>query len=322
MRVHIQNPGDEPGITEAQWHAAAALAGEPPHQVSFAGTPEGYAAARDQVELLIGATPELRRLPPLLAPRLRLVFVNAAGVDGLAPFDWLPPGVLLVNNSGTHAPKAGEYIAMAALMLASRMPELATAQRAGRWVQVLSPPLAGRRVTIIGTGDLGSAGARALRALGVPAVGVRTRAEPQPDFAEVVAVADLDAVLPRTDILVLACPLTPATRNLLDRRRLGLLPPGAGVANIGRGRLLDQDAVCDALEAGALGGAILDVTDPEPLPEGHRLWTTRNVIVTPHMSCDDPSSYNARSLSVLFANLRAWRAGETLPNRVDPARGY
>jgi phosphoglycerate dehydrogenase-like enzyme len=322
MRVHIQNPDDEFGITEAQWRDAAALAGEPAHDITFATTPDGYAAARGEIELLIGSTPALRPLPPLDAPRLRLVFVNNAGIDGLAPFDWLPEGVILLNNSGTHAPKAGEYIAMAALMLAARLPELAAAQRAGRWTPLFSPTLAGRRVTIVGTGDLGSAGARALRALGVAVTGVRTRAEPHPDFAAVAAVADIDRALAATDILVLACPLTPATHHLLDRRRLGLLPRGAGVVNLGRGRLLDQEALCDLLDAGCLGGAVLDVADPEPLPAGHRLWRTGSVIITPHVSCDDPSSYNARSLAVLFANLRAWRGGAALPNRVDPTRGY
>ena len=92
--------------------------------------------------------------------------------------------------------------------------------------------------------------------------------------------------------------------------------------NLGRGRLLEQDALCDLLDAGHLSGAVLDVFDPEPLPEGHRIWRTGNLIVTPHVSCDDPASYNARSLSILFANLRAWRAGLPLPNRVDVARGY
>jgi phosphoglycerate dehydrogenase-like enzyme len=322
MRVHIQNPDDEFGITEAQWREAAAKAGEPPHDLSFATTAEGYAAARDTVELLIGSTPTLRVLTPLLAPSLRMVFVNAAGVDGLAPFDWLPPHVVLVNNSGTHAPKAGEYIAMAALMLAARMPAMVAAQHAGAWRPVFAPTLAGRRVSIVGTGDLGAAGARTLRALGVTVTGVRTRAEPHPDFASVAAVADLDDVLARADIVVLACPLTPATLRLLDRRRLGLLPPGAGVVNLGRGRLIDQEALCDLLESGRLGGAVLDVTDPEPLPAGHRLWTTPNVVVTPHVSCDDPSTYNVLSLGVLFANLRAWRAGAAPPNRIDITRGY
>jgi len=264
----------------------------------------------------------LRRLLPLDGAALRLVFVTNAGVDGLAPFEWLPDGVTLLNNSGAHAPKAGEYIAMAVLMLAGRMPEMMTHQRAARWHPVFSAPVAGRRATIIGVGDLGAAGARTLRALGVGTVGVRTRAQPHPDFDEVVAVAELDEVLARSEFVVLACPLTEATRGLLDRRRLGLLPKGAGVVNIGRGRLLDQDALCDLLDSGQLGGAVLDVTVPEPLPADHRMWRTPNLVITPHVSCDDPTSYTALSLRILFANLRAWRRGEPLPNRVDTSRGY
>ncbi len=324
MRIHVQNPPDDLdfGITEALWHDVATRAGEPPHSLSFASAPEGFAAAHDEVELLVATTPSLRPLLPLTAPRLKLVFVNNAGVDALAPFDWLPPGATLINNSGTHGPKAGEYITMACLMLSGRLPAMATNQQAGRWLPLFSPTLTTRRVTIVGTGALGAAGARALRALGVKVTGVRTRAEPHPDFDAIVATADLDTVLPATDILVLACPLTPATLRLLDRRRLALLPEGAGVANIGRGRLIEQDALCDVLDAGRLGGAVLDVTDPEPLPEGHRLWTTPNVIITPHISCDDPSTYNARGLAVLFANLAVWRDGGAMPNMVDPSRGY
>jgi glyoxylate/hydroxypyruvate reductase A len=151
---------------------------------------------------------------------------------------------------------------------------------------------------------------------------VRTRAAPHPDFADIVAVADLDRVLARSEFLVLACPLTPATRGLLDRRRLGLLPAGAGVVNIGRGALLDGEALCDRLDDGSLSGAVLDVFDPEPLPPGHRMWRTPNLTITPHMSCDDPASYNDRSLAILLANLAALRAGKAAPNRVDPSRGY
>lgn len=326
MRIHIQTPPDDAafGLTPSVF--AAAAQDEPAHELSFGHAPADYAAVRDEVELLVGSPAMLRGLirafGTLGGARLRLVFVNAAGVDALAPFDWLPDGVALLNNRGTHGEKAGEYIAMAALMLAARLPALAAAQRAGHWRPVFAPPLARRRVAIVGAGDLGSAGARALRALGVTVTGINTRGAPHPDFAAMAPVAALDEVLPGTDILVLACPLTPATTHLLDARRLALLPAGAGVANLGRGRLADQAALCDALEAGHLSGAVLDVFDPEPPPEQDRIWRTPNLIVTPHVSCDDPATYNRRSLSILFANLRAWRAGETLPNRVDTARGY
>jgi len=152
--------------------------------------------------------------------------------------------------------------------------------------------------------------------------GIRARAEPHSFCTRVLIADDLDAVLPETEFLVLACPLTPATRHLIDRRRLGLLPRGAGVINIGRGAVVDQDALGDLLDSGHLGGAVLDVFAEEPIPPGHRLWTTRNLILTPHVSSDDPASYIPRSLDIFFGNLRALNDGRKLPNEVDLARGY
>jgi glyoxylate/hydroxypyruvate reductase len=321
MRIHVHTRPDDADfvMSPTHWQEAAARAGAPPHEVSFGTTDADWHAARDAAEVLVTHSGLVRKLAPL---RVKAVFVANAGVDGLAPFEWLPEGAMLLNNSGAHAHKAGEYIAMALLMLAARMPAMATTQREGKWQPVLTPPLAGRHATIIGTGDLGAAGAQLLRLLGVSTTGVRTVAKPHPDFDEIVGVAHLDAVLPRSEFVVLACPLTPATRGLLDRRRLGLLPAGAGVVNIGRGKLLDGEAVCDLLDSGHLSGAVLDVTDPEPLPDGHRMWRTRNLTITPHVSCDDPTSYTARSLDILFANLAALSAGKAPPNRVDVSRGY
>jgi phosphoglycerate dehydrogenase-like enzyme len=109
---------------------------------------------------------------------------------------------------------------------------------------------------------------------------------------------------------------------MLTRDRLSGLPRGAGIVNIGRGELLDQDALCDLLDSGHLSGAVLDVFSPEPIQPGHRLWTTPNVIISPHTAADDPATYNARSLDIFLENLRAWRGGEPLPNQFDIARGY
>jgi phosphoglycerate dehydrogenase-like enzyme len=132
----------------------------------------------------------------------------------------------------------------------------------------------------------------------------------------------LDSVLPASEFLILACPLTPQTSGLFDRRRLALLPRGAGLLNIGRGPLLDQDALCDLLQSGHLSGAILDVTAPEPPPPGDRVWATPNLVLTPHVSADNPVTYNPDSLDLFFANLAAFRAGRPMPNRVDTSRGY
>ena len=177
-------------------------------------------------------------------------------------------------------------------------------------------------MTIVGLGALGSGSARRLRLLGLHVTGVRTRAEPHPECDQVVAVAELDQVLRHTEFLVLACPLTEDTRELLDRRRIALLPRGAGVVNVGRGGLVEQDALLDALDTGHLGGAVLDVFTPEPVPSDHRLWRTPNLVMTPHMSSDDPGTYVARSLDIFFANLAARTDGRPLPNQVDVVRGY
>jgi len=208
------------------------------------------------------------------------------------------------------------------LLLANRVPQMVTHQRAGRWQKLWGAVLDGRRVTVIGLGALGGAAAMQATRFGMHVTGVRATTKPHPHCAEVITTAELDRALSRTEFLLLACPLTDATRGLIDRRRLSLLPRDAGVANIGRGALIDQDALCDLLDDGHLSGAVLDVFTPEPIPSGHRLWSTRNLIISPHTSADDPNTYNPRSLDLFFDNLRAWRDGKAMPNLFDPARGY
>ncbi len=327
MRIHIQIPATSVtgfAITPAHWQAALAKAGVSPDafDVSFADDPAGFAAGVSEAEMLVTASDVVRQYFPRQAPRLRAVFVTSAGVDRLAPYDWLPPGTVLLNNRGTHAAKAGEYAIMALLMLANRMPGLAAAQREQRWHRLYGSVLGGRRLTVIGTGTLGAAAARHARHFGLHVTGLRNRALPHPDFDVVAGIDTLDAVLPQTDYLLLACPLTEATRGLMDRRRLSLLPAGAGLVNMGRGPLLDQDALCDLLDAEHLGGAVLDVFVPEPVPPGHRLWTTKNLIMTPHVSADDPATYNIDSLVIFLENVRAHQAGQPMPNLVDLTLGY
>ncbi|MCL2428665.1 MAG: D-2-hydroxyacid dehydrogenase [Alphaproteobacteria bacterium] len=326
MRIHIQNPLDDPLFifTRSQWDEAAERAGAvgAGHALSIGESADEFARAMGAAEALITDTETIRRLMPVAAPKLRLVFATSAGLDMLAPFDWLPPDAVLLNNRGVHAAKAGEFAIMAVLMLASGIPAMITAQRAGRWEKRWGRVLDGARATVVGLGSLGGAAAGQARRFGMRVSGVRTRAGAHPDCERVVAVSALDQVLEETDFLLLACPLTETTRGLIDRRRIGLLPRGAGLVNIGRGGLLDQDALCDALERGHLGGAVLDVFAPEPVPAGHRLWTTPNLVMSPHTAADDPATYNPRSLDLFFANLRALAQGRALPNRFDTTRGY
>ncbi len=326
MRIHLHNPTNDPlfDFSLPMWEAAAARAPDigAGHHVTIGTTAEDFAHAMTGAEALICDAGVIKAHFPCHAPELRLLFVTNAGLDRLAPYDWLSQRVTLMNNRGTHAAKAGEFALMSILMLANRVPEMVTHQRAGRWHKLWGAAVGGRRVTVIGLGTLGGATAELAEKLGMVVTGVRASPAPHTACARVVGSADLDAVLAETDCLVLACPLTAATRNIMDRRRLGLLPKGAGIVNIGRGELADQDAICDLLDSGHLSGAVLDVFTPEPIPEGHRTWTTPNLIISPHTSADDPATYNPISLDLFLQNLRAYRDGRPLPNRFDTARGY
>ena len=325
MRIHIQSKPSATNteLTPADWHDAVARApdGATGHDVTFGSTPDALAPALQDAEILIAHAAILADgLPP--APKLRMVYATSAGLEKLAPYDWLPDGVALLNNRGTHAAKAGEYGLMALLLMVNHMPALMTAQREGRWHVAHGSVLRGKRLVVVGLGTLGGTTAGFARDFGMVVTGVRTTPEPHPGCERVVAVSEFDDVLPEADYLYLATPLTPATRHLLDRARIAHMPKGASVANVGRGGLIEQDALCDALESGHLAGAVLDVVEPEPIPPGHRLWTTPNLIITPHVSADDPATYNARSLDIFLDNLRAFRDGKELPNRYDTTRGY
>lgn len=330
MRLHIQNPAGEElfPVTPAQWQAALARnPGQPAFDVSFADDEAGFHAAMPQAEVLLTWTKVIKaRLTPGvlpgLAPRLKVIACTSAGLDRLQPFDWLPQGVALINNRGTHGVKAGEFAIMSLLMLGSRMPAILDNQRAATWDSIFSSALTGRTLGIVGLGTIGGAAARHARAFGMRVIGLRHGDAPHPDCDETHPIAALDTVLPACEFLLLCCPLTPATRGLIDARRLRRLPRGAKLINMARGAIWDQDAVCDLLDAGHLDGAVTDVTVPEPLPPESRLWRTKRLVVVPHVSSDDPATYNDRTLDILLANLAALRAGQPLPNRVWPERGY
>lgn len=330
MRIHVQNPADETvfPITPRQWQEALARSPDMADlQVSFASDEDGFRQAMQDAEILITWTREVHsRFPkgalPDAGPKLKAIFCTSAGLDRLAPFDWLPDGIALLNNRGTHAAKAGEFGIMSILMLANHIPFFADAQREGRWEPRFASVLSGRTVCVVGLGSLGGAVAQRAKQFGMTVIGVRSSARPHEACAEVVAQGDIDTILPRAEFLVLACPLTPETQGMIDSRRFALLPKGAKVVNIGRGALWDQEALCDALDAQHLAGAVTDVAVPEPLPAGHRMWRTPNLFITPHMSSDDPGTYNDRSLDILFENIRAARDGQPWPNRIHRDRGY
>jgi glyoxylate/hydroxypyruvate reductase A len=327
MRIHVHNPATPSvfSVTEAELAEATTRAGQDGrHSITFGTSAEDLEAALPEVEVLISGPGPIAEVLPLLqpdkAPRLRLIFTVAAGIDTLPP-DRVPP-VPFVNNRGAHGEKAAEFVAMALLMLTSGMPQFIADQQAKRWDQRFFRGLRGRRLTILGLGAMGGASAEQAAHFGMEVTGIRGTPAPHPACRDVVGIEQLESLLPESEFLLVSCPLTAKTRGILDRRRIGLLPKGGFVINIGRGPLIDQAALCDALDEGHLGGAILDVFDPEPVPPEDRVWTTRNLVMTPHAAVDDVVSYIPRSLDVFFGNLAALEAGHPLLTPVDFARGY
>jgi len=260
-----------------------------------------------------------------MAPRLCWIQTTGAGVDGLLPLDWLPRGITLTNNSGAHAAKAQDSGTMGLLMLNQRIPEVATAQRARQWVHAFSTPIAGKTALVLGFGDVGAAVGCGAKRLGLEVIAVTrsgSLSRPAARHADsVVPVAKLARVIGHADFVVVATPLTPETRNLLDADMLDRMKDGAGLMNIGRAAVVDYDAVRARLADGKLSGAILDVFSPEPLAASSPLWTTPNLMVLPHITCDDPR-YMSYLLDFWFENLARRLAGRKLKNIVEPARGY
>ena len=194
-------------------------------------------------------------------------------------------------------------------------------QRNHAWQPIYTTPVAGKTVIVIDFGDLGQGAGRAAKKLGAKVIAV-TRSGKAARPADVVfPVSRIDRVLPTADFVIVTTPLTPETRNLLDRRRLDLLKPEACLVNIGRSPVVDYEALREKLAQGTLAGAVLDVFQPEPLPADSPFWDTPNLIALPHVSCDDPR-YVDRLLDFWFENLARLRAGKRLKNLIDRRRGY
>ncbi len=280
-----------------------------------------FEASMANAEVLVTWDFPVRNLADI-APRLKWIHIIGAGVEHLAPMDWLPDGVQLTNNKGVHAAKGGEFGLMSILMLHNAMPAIVCNQRSALYDSIYSTPIAGKTLVLIGVGSIGKSVAAHAKAIGIEVVGVSRHGRPVDQVDQMVSVDQLDQVLPRADFVFIVTPLTDETRNLLDRRRLDLLKPGAGLINIGRAAVVDYQALVEKLEDGSISGAILDVFDQEPLPSDSPYWSVPNLIVTPHVSADDGRAYVAMTLSVFFDNMKRYLAGEPLHNRVNPDLGY
>jgi phosphoglycerate dehydrogenase-like enzyme len=252
------------------------------------------------------------------AKRLRWVQNMGAGVERFL-IPELPKGVALTRIAGIFGPWMAEYVLGWCLWHTQRTELFRAQQRESRWRQVDPLRLHGAELCIVGLGDIGRTIARAARGVGMRISGVSQSGRKAPGVDRVYRARDLDKPLASADFVVLTVPLTAATRGLIGARELARMKPSAWLVNIGRGPLVDEGALLEALSGKRIGGAVLDVFDEEPLPADHPLWKLENVVITPHIS--GPSTPD--EIGPIFDdNLRRYLARRPLRYQVDRRRGY
>jgi phosphoglycerate dehydrogenase-like enzyme len=248
---------------------------------------------------------------------LRWVEVSSTGVDWFPP--WLFDGPHVTCGRGVNAVPIAEYVLAAVLLHEKRLDELRV-RDAADWRQATLGGLEGKTLGLVGFGSIGRAVARRAQAFGLRVTALRRGGADTGD-PSVVSAWSLHDLLAEADHLVLAVPLTPQTAKLIGREALSHAKPGLHLVNIARGGLVDQEALVEALDDGRLAAATLDVTDPEPLPDGHPLYRHPKVRLTPHVSWNAPGG-DERLARKILDNLDRYVTGAPLADLVDPVRGY
>lgn len=255
---------------------------------------------------------------------LQWLHIHSAGADRQIYLDLIARGVRLSTSSGANAQVVATVALAGILALARRFPLLWAEQQARQWIPMMGArmprDLPGQTATIVGWGPIGQKLGSLLQALGMHVVAVRQQAQAKPVAGsrgvEMVGFSDWQQVLPKTDWLVLACPLTATTRQLVNAQALALLPAGAHLINVARGEVVDEPALVAALQSGRLGGAFLDVFAHEPLPRESALWELPQVMLTPHAAGHSDGN-EGRVAQMFLDNLRCWADGLPLRNGVS-----
>jgi D-2-hydroxyacid dehydrogenase (NADP+) len=264
------------------------------------------------------------------AHQLRWLSSVAAGLDEVVTPALLARDIAVTSASGVHGPNIAEHLLAMILMFTRGMPKLFRAQLGRRWARDPKSrsdgpgELTGKTLLIVGLGRIGEALATRARPFGMHVVAVKhdpsTRHDAGVGVDELLPIGALDEALARADHVCLTVPLTPATHHLIDARRLARLRPGAFLYNVSRGAVIDEAALIEALRAGKLAGAGLDVFEEEPLPPQSPLWDLDNVILTPHVAGTTPLYYQ-RTAALFADNLERFLSGRPLANQFDGQRG-
>lgn len=301
--------GDPPGLDEL-------VEGT---EVRVVRTASELAAALPGAEVLAVYDFRTPLLHELGAPVGELAWIHAAsaGVDAVLTPAVLDADTLVTNARGVFDRAIAEYVLALLLVFTKDLHTTLALQRRHEWRHRETGSLAGRRLLVVGAGSIGRAVGRLAGAAGMRVTGVaRSARVDDPDFESVTAADSLLDALPHADDVVVCAPLTPATRGLFGAAAFGAMKPGACFVNVGRGAIVDESALLDALAAGRVSAAGLDVFVDEPLPEDHPFWDLPNVVVSPHMSGDEVGW--ERALTRQFgANLERWVRGEPLEHVID-----
>ena len=293
------------------------------HEVFFYKAEAEIPQSNFDADIIYGFAPSIVKT----SKNLKWLCVPWAGVDSLlVPGYFANENCLLTNAAGAYGVSIAEHMIAVSLVMMRRLDQFMAETRAGQWkLPRPQKSLKDCRITVLGTGDIGSSFAKRARAF-EPAsiVGVcRSGKSSQPVYDKVLPVSQLDVVLPETDLLAMSLPATAETRGILSRERLALMPEGSYIVNVGRGSAIDEDALADALESGHLAGAALDVFQTEPLPEGNRLWKTKNLLITPHVAGNMTLPYTKdKNVNMFLEDLENFTKGERLHYLVDKKQGY
>ena len=303
-----------PPFNEAQRAVieAAATGASFTYASSAEATDEAIAAA----DVIVGNLPPARLA---LARNLRLLQLNSAGHDAYAAPGTIPAGAALANAVGAYGQAVSEHVFAMVLMLMKHLDGYRDDQRARRWTdRGLVTTMAGAQVLVLGAGDIGQHFAQLAHAHGAHVQGVRRHLGAVPDgFESIHAMDELPELLPKADVIAAFLPSSPATRGLVDAEFLARCKPTAYFANGGRGDLVVQADLIDALERGVIAGAALDVTTPEPLPADDPLWSAPNLLITPHVAGQFHLYTVLDNVARIAAeNLRRLQTGEPLVNEV------
>ncbi|MBO1077837.1 D-2-hydroxyacid dehydrogenase [Roseomonas haemaphysalidis] len=297
------------------------------------GAPFTRDAAQQQAwQALLARADILWDFPPAdlldIMPRLRWIQATSTGVGPTAAKLRLAEhGITVTTARGVHAGPLAEWVFMALLQHVRGLDHLRREQAAHRWTRYCGEDLAGRRLLLIGAGDLARGCARIGKAMDMEVVALARRPERERGhaalFDRVAPVSDLLDELRQADAVVVTVPQTPETEGMFNAAAFAAMRPGAAFVNIGRGAVVDQPALCAALQRGQVGFAALDVTEPEPLPPEDPLWSMPNVLISPH-SASTVSRENARITAIFIDNLRCWLDGrpQAMRNILEPGQLY